>query len=620
MAICTTFRPAPAPWKSPPTSLYHRVVGICLGFFLAAGLSAAEILPVDQVKAGQKGKGRTVLAETRIEEFDVEILGVLANTTARRNVIIARLKGLNLEHTGVIQGMSGSPVYIDGKLIGAVAFSFPYSKEPIAGITPIDEMLAIADKVRVPSPSPAKLPFQGRLSLEDLYGAHADRFDSAVTFVADGAGRGAPLAVPLVFGGFSSRLIRKAEPIFSAMGFRAVAGPGGGQTIPKSPAADFTVREGDPLALQLVSGDLDVSAVGTATHVDGKNVYAFGHPLYNLGSVDYGMAKASVITVVPALDSSFKMASTGSVIGAFVQDRTAGALGEIGRVPKSVPLNLTMVEASGARREFKLRIVGDRLLTPLLANMSIAQIISAEERSLGDMTLELSGDVYLDTTPAQSIHLEDIFTGNLGSSATEASGLVTAVTYFLTNNEFQEVGIHRIDLTVRVAEEPRIAALERVWLDKYEVSPGETVLVKIFTRTFRGRSTVEEIPFQAPHLPAGSEFQLVVADTASLQQVEAGQYRSQGIVPRSFAQLVRLLNNLRKNNRIYFKLIGPRPGLFLRGEEMPNLPPGMKSLFASSRAASSLPTEISVSTLAEYQMPVPNAFRGMAVIPLRIRK
>jgi hypothetical protein len=197
---------------------------------------------------------------------------------------------------------------------------------------------------------------------------------------------------------------------------------------------------------------------------------------------------------------------------------------------------------------------------------------------------------------------------------------VTAVVYFLLNNEFQEVGLHRVDLNIRVTEEPRTAELERVWLDKYDVSPGESVLMKVFTRSFRGTTEVQEIPFLAPNLPAGSEFQLIVADTASLQRVEAGQYRSQGIVPRSLAQLVRLLNSLRRNHRIYFKLVGPKPGLFLRGEEMPNLPPAMKSLFASPRAASPPPTEITVSTLAEHQLPVPFAFRGLAVIPLRVRR
>jgi len=582
--------------------------------------AAAQILPLEEIRPGLRGKGRTVFADTKVEEFDVEILGVLANTSAKRNIVLARLRGQNLESTGVIQGMSGSPVYVDGKIVGAVAFSFPFSKEPIAGITPIAEMLAIPETSRPGGASGPKMGFTTRLSLDDLLAAHQDALPSPPDPGADHR-LAAPLPLPLVFGGFSARVVDRARPFFSALGFRPMAFPGGGgQNLPAASSPDFTVRGGDPLALQLVTGDLDVSAVGTATYVDGSKVYAFGHPLYNLGPVDYGMAKASVIAVIPSLETSFKMASTGSLIGAFVQDRTSGALGEIGRMPKFVPLNLNLTGSDGKRREFRLRVVKDRLLTPLLTNMSVAQVLGSEDRSLGDLTLELSGDVYLDTTPVQSVHLEDLFSGNLDAPVSELSGLVTAVVYFLLNNEFQEVGLHRVDLSIRVAEEPRTAELERVWLDKYDVSPGESVLMKVFTRSFRGKTEVQEIPFLAPNLPAGAEFQLIVADTASLQRIEAGQYRSQGIVPRSLAQLVRLLNSLRRNHRIYFKLVGPKPGLFLRGEEMPNLPPAMKSLFASPRAASSQPTEISVSTLAEHQLPVPYAFRGLAVIPLRIRR
>lgn len=594
-----------------------------LAVILGAGLarSATEILPLEGVKTGMKGKGRTVFAGNKVEEFDVEILGVLANTGPKRNAIIARLSGRNLEQTGVLQGMSGSPVYIDGKIIGAVAFSFSFAKEPIAGITPIGEMLAIAgDSSGKPGPGTARLPFSERVSLRDLFEAHRDYFSPPAPFEADGR-TGAAVPVPLLFSGFSPRLLDEIRPYFAGLGFsvRAASGSGAGQRTSIALDTDLNVKEGDPLAVQLVSGDLDVSAIGTATYVDGARVYAFGHPLYNLGPVEYGMAKADIITVVPAYNSSFKLGSVGSLIGAVVQDRTSGAYGEIGRVPKTVPLNITLTRESGPAREYRLKLASDKLLTPLLANLAVASLIGAEDRAVGDLSLELSGDVYLDTSPGQAVHIEDLFTGNLDRAVSDLSGLVTAVIYFLTNNEFKDVGIHRIDLNIRTAERPKSAVLERVWLDRYEAAPGETLRLKLFIKSYRGESRVEEIPFLAPNLPPGSEFNLVVADTRSLRQVELGQYRTSGIVPRSLEQLVRLLNNLRKNNRVYFKIVAARPGLFLRGEEMPNLTPAMKSLFASPRAAATAPVEISVSTLREYQMPVPFAFEGLAVIPLKIR-
>ncbi|MHB8054754.1 MAG: SpoIVB peptidase S55 domain-containing protein [Candidatus Aminicenantales bacterium] len=588
----------------------------------AFSLSATEILPLENVKPGMKGKGRSVFAGNKIEEFDVEILGILANNSPKRNAIIARLSGRNLEQTGVLQGMSGSPVYIDGKLIGAVAFSFAYAKEPIAGITPIAEMLAIAGaQPSAASSEPARIPFSTSVSRRDLFDAHRDYFTPPPSLESDGR-TGAALATPLFFSGFSPRLLDEIRPFFTGLGFLPLAASSGQNSSRSgiSLRTDLTVREGDPLAIQLVSGDLDVSAIGTATYVDGARVFAFGHPLYNLGPVEYGMAKADIITIVPAYNNSFKIGSVGDTIGTIVQDRNSGAFGEIGRVPKLVPLRLTLTRENGSAREFRLRIAADKILTPLLVNMVVSTVLSEEDRAVGDLSLEVRGDVYTDTTPGQAVHIEDLFSGNFDSAVNGVSGLVTAVVYYLSNNEFRNVGIQQIDLEVRASERPKTASLERVWLDRYEVGPGETIQLKLYLKSYRGDTQVEEIPFQAPNLPAGSEFNLVVADTKSMQQVELGQYRSSGIVPRSLEQLVRLLNSVRKNNRIYFKLVGPRPGLFFRGEELPNLPPSMKSLFASTRAGSAAPVEINVSTLAEYQMPVPFAFEGLAVIPLKIRK
>jgi hypothetical protein len=597
-------------------SLFVALLG--LGLCLSLAVAQTPILPLDQIKAGQKGKGRTVFEEDKIEEFDVEVLGVLYNIQPKKNVILARLRGKNLETTGVIAGMSGSPVYIDGKMVGAVAFSFPYAKEAIAGITPIGEMLAISeDKAKSTQFSSARTAFTSSLVLDDLFEIYKDVLASRQNFFAAGQSC-APLRIPLLFGGFSSRILDKAKSFFSRLGFYPVNAGGGGQSLDKPTLANTSLREGDPVSLQLVSGDLDVSAVGTVTYVDGNKILAFGHPLYNLGSVEYAMAKAKIITVVPALDTSFKMAATGNLVGTFTQDRSSGALGELGKMPRLVPLNVKMTGAGTGGKEFKLKVVNDKLLTPLLVNLSLSALLGSEDRSAGDLSLELEGDVFLDN--GQSVHLEDMYSGNFDASIQNLSGLLTAVVYFLTSNEFKDVGVHRIDLTVKSTEQLKLAYLEKVWLDKYEASPGESISLRVFFRTFRGESLVEDVAIQTPNLPAGSEFQLIVGDAASMHQVEMGQYRSQDFVPRSLNQLVRLLNNLRKNNRIYFKIIAFKPGLFLKGEEMPNLPPAMKSMFASPRASASSPTELAASTLSEYQLAISYMFKGLAVIPIKIRK
>ena len=595
---------------------------IC-GFLLAgalAGLAEASsiIMPLVQVKAGMKGRGKSVFEADRIEEFDAEILGVLENFQPRRNLILARLRGRGLETTGVIEGMSGSPVYIDGKLIGAVAFSFPFSKEPIAGITPIEEMLAVQPAPAGQGPGDAvHIPVQRDLTPEELLSLYRSAISPKLAAMS-AASSAIPLSVPVIFSGFSSAAFENAKPFFAGFGLQPVRAGSAGQSMEKPAISALPLQEGDAVGVQLMGGDLDMTAVGTVTYVDAGKVLAFGHPLYNLGAVDFAMTRASVITVVSGLQSSFKIAATGPMVGRITQDRTAGAYGELGKAPKLIPVNVKLEGGPFAKKEFKFRIVNDKILSPALINMALSSIVTSEERAYGNLSLEFDGDIYLDK--GLSVHLEDLFSGNYNNAGTSLSGIFAAAVYFLTNNEFKDVGIYRIDLNIRAVEEARLCSLEKVLLDKYEASPGERIQVKVTYRTLKEESLVEEISIMTPDLPGGSEFTLFVGDAAAMQQIERSQYRTQDFVPRNLNQLIRMLGNLRKNNRIYFKILAAKPGLFLRGEEMPNLPPTLKSMFSSPRASASFPTELTRSTLSEYQMPVPYVFRGGAAIPIKIRK
>jgi hypothetical protein len=398
---------------------------------------------------------------------------------------------------------------------------------------------------------------------------------------------------------------------------QSLAFPGWEQSQELIDLPDLSLKAGDPVGVQFITGDINLSATGTVTYVDGNKVFAFGHPMYNLGSVEYAMAKASVITVIPRVTTSFKITATDSLVGRFVQDRSTGVVGELGKLPRLIPVNISLQNDGEEKRNFKVKIIDDKILTPFLLNTTVASIMLSEERSLGDLSLALKGNIFLQD--GTSIQLEDLFSGNFDTSVANMANLVTAVTFFLSNNEFKDLGIFRIDLDFQVSEDIRISHLEKVWLDKYDVSPGEIIRVKVFTRSFRGERVVQDGAIPAPNLPSGSEFYLVVADTQSLQQIERLQYRSQAFVPRSLDQLIRILSNQRKNNRIYFKVLAEKPGLFLKGEEMPNLPPSMKSMFSSPRVATSAPTELTQSTLVNYQLPVPFVFQGMAVIPVRIK-
>jgi len=584
-----------------------------------AGVETSVLtLPLDQVKAGMKGKGKTVFQESKIEDFDVEILGVLYNVEPKKSIIIAKLNSDILEKNGVIQGMSGSPIYVEGKLVGAVAYSMgAFSKEAIVGITPIGEMLAISGKELPKSSFSSRLSVRKYLSLEELFELNKDFFHPRSSFTSEDQTI-SPLLVPLIFNGFSPRVFEATKPFFVKFGFNPIRGGSSGQSLEKISIPDLSLQSGDPVAIQLVEGDMSVGAVGTVTYVDGNRVLAFGHPIYNLGTVDYAMTKAKVITVVPNLSTSFKLAAPDALVGRFYQDRSSGLLGELGKFPLLVPIHIKIFDEGGGIRNFKIKVVKDQILTPFLVNVSVMNILSSEERAVGDLSLELDGDVYLDN--GMSVHLEDFFSSNFDNSVRDISNLLTAVVYLLTNNEFKDLSIHRVDLSIGAFEALKLCYLEKVWLDKYEASPGERIQIKVYYRTFRGESILQTVEIYAPSLPSGSEFHLVIGDAEAMHQIEMSQYRMEALMPRSLEQLVRILSNLRKNNRIYFKIIASKPGLFLKGEEMPNLPPSMKSMFSSPRAAASYPTELNKSTLSEYQLPLPYVFKGAAVIPIKIKK
>ncbi len=589
---------------------------LMVGLALTSLEGVQNILPVDQIEAGMKGKGRSVFLGDTIEEFDVEVLGVMRNIQPKKDLIVVRISGASIGDAGVMQGMSGSPIYIDGKLIGALSYSLgAFVKEPLALVTPINEMMAIPEKESAKSSFTPQIPIKKHLPLSELFSIYESYFYKDPTIIS-GDRTFSPISIPLVFSGFSPHVFEKAKHFFSRIGFAPMSVSISGQSQEGITIPDLTLKGGDSVGAQLVTGDLNLSAVGTVTYVDGNRVLAWGHPWFNLGTVGYTMTKAEVMTIVPKLDVSHKLTGTEIPVGKFSQDRVPGLYGELGQVPDLIPLNITLRTNKGEKR-YTVNLTEDKILTPALVNMVVSSLILSEERAIGDLSLEFSGDVYLDN--GMSVHLEDLFSGAFDMASTNLSSLVAAVVYFLMSNEFLDLSIHRIDLSIMPTEDVKYAQLEKVWLDKYDVSPGEIIRIKVYTRSFRGESAMWEGGIPVPNLPKGSEFYLVIADAASLQQLEATQYKRQPFTPRNIEHVIRMLNNLRKNNRIYFKILASKPGLFLRGEEMPNLPLSMKSMFTSPRTASSAPTELEKSTLGQLQQPVPFVFRGATIIPIKIK-
>jgi hypothetical protein len=595
--------------------------------FLAAGLPAqSRTFPVDELRAGMVGVGRTVFEGDRLDEFDVHILGVLRNVIGtRRNLILARLEGGPLAETGVIAGMSGSPVYIDGRLVGAVSYSLgQFSKEPIAGITPIAEMTEAATFAG-PRRQAARVELQMPLTPESLRDSLRQAFswmrpfaDSAADIQVLGGGTFAgglgtmlrPIATPLTLGGFDASVIDPVASVFRDAGFVPMMA-GGQMAPPDGVRQDGRLRPGDPVGVALMSGDLELGATGTVTDVDGDRVYAFGHPFYGLGPTQFPMTRAYVHTLLPSLLSSMKIASTGEVIGTVQQDRATTIAGTLGPGPALIPIRLSLTSERGTRETFNMAMVDDQLFTPLLAYLSILNTLTSYERQNGAASYVVRGTA--EVRNHGSVSFEDLFTGDQPSVG--AAAYVVGPINFLLRNAFEDVELEGLTLEIDASEQARTATLERVWIDGVPRA-GSTVDVKMLLRTYRGEEITETLPVEIPPNARGS-VSIMVTDGTRLSQWEARELQIQPLQTRGLPQMMRVLNNARKNNRLYVRLLGRDGGAVVKGESLPSLPPSVLAVMESDRNGGSF-RPLQNAMLGEWELAIGHAVIGSRTLTLPI--
>ena len=621
-------------------STRHLAVVLALLAFLAAGLPAqSPTFPVDELKAGMAGVGRTVFEGDRLEDFRVEILGVLHNVIGpRRNLILARLEGGPLAQTGVIAGMSGSPVYIDGRLVGAVSYSLgQFSKEPIAGITPIGEMTEAATFAG-PRRQAARVELSMPLTPDALRESLRQAFSWMRPFanspsdvqVFGGAGLNPgigtllrPIATPLTLGGFDATFIDPIASAFRGQGFvpvlagGATAAPAGGQAPAGAPqdsgnGASRRLRPGDTVGVALMNGDLEMGATGAVTEIDGDRVYAFGHPFYGLGPTEFPMTRAYVHAILPSLQNSLKIASTGEVIGTVQQDRFTTIAGTLGAGPSLIPVTINLTSERGTSETFTMGMVNDQLLTPLLAYLSIANTLIAYERQAGVASYVVRGTASVKNHG--NVAFEDLFTGD--SPSVGAAAYVVAPINFLLRNAFEDVEIEALTLDIDASEEPRSATLERVWIDGTRPKPGTTVDLKMLLRTYRGDEITRTLPVTIPANARGP-LSVMVADGLRLSQWEARELQIQPLQTRDLPQMIRVLNNARKNNRLYIRLIGREGGAVVRGESLSSLPPSVLAVLESDRSGGNVRPLLS-AVLGEWEIATNHAINGARTLALTL--
>ena len=556
----------------------------------APSAPAAEgFMPLSEVRPGMRGVGRTVFEGARVDEFDVTILGVLENAVGPgQSLVLARLGGGPLATTGMIAGMSGSPVFVDGRLLGAVAYAFPFGKEPIAGITPIAEMIeatrtdaprAASARWRAPSDAPLAAPL-GREAVaaalrRPVRSLVPGRLPGDVLPPALAGATMSPLALPLVFSGFEPDTFEWARGLFASLGFAPVLGGGAATTSP-GPVPDLA--PGSAVGVSLVEGDIDLSVTGTVTHVDGDRVYAFGHPFYGLGPTRFPLKKAWVYSVFPSLQVSWKIAAALDAVGTMDQDRTTAIAGRLGPAPRMIPAQVRLRSTRASERAFRFRMVDDELFTPLLAYVSLVSVLQGHERALGAATLRVDARIAL--AGGREVRLSDVVASD--QPAQQAAAVLAGPLALLVANDFERVGVEGVEVTVDAIETVERATLTRAWVDgRLPLRPGASADLKVQLRTHRGATLVRTLPVEVPKSAPSGRYTLLVADAGTMDALEQREMR-QAFVARDMAQLVRALGRLRAGNRVYARLSRPGSGAIVGGEYLPALPGSVLSVLGSA--------------------------------------
>ena len=546
---------------------------VCLSGVLYASPDES-ILPLEAIHKGMTGYGLTVFEGNRIDRFEVEIVGVLHKIAPDQDLILAKISSDVTDRSGVIAGMSGSPIYVDGKLIGALAYAWQFSKDSIAGITPIEQMMQMEGDGAGPASSTG-----ATMSSYEVIGALSNPtaealqplFDRIVAPARESASGAIPLSIPLSFSGFDRETLSRFEKPLATGGFLPV--PAGSTTSGSSSASDQPLRAGDAFAAVLAEGDFSLAATGTVTSVSDGRVLGFGHPFLSMGEIDFPMARSEIVTILPNLASSFKLSNTGQVIGSLTQDRAFGVVGYLGRVPDLVPVRFRLESPRGPKT-FEIRIVRDSTLFPLVLALSADTVVSMAQQAAGERTVVLDSVIRFNSNG--EIHLRE---GWAGVQARQAIPLYLAiVSNYLLSNEFTDVPIDGLEINLKHEDDLRTARVVEARVETPgdgELNPGDDIEIVAVLKPFRGDVFVERMKVRIPEgAKTGRAYLLVGSGTAS-NRIDFTLVPPD---PRTLDQVVDVLQRLRPSTDLTARLYEAVDGRVSAGVYHPALPPTMQMI------------------------------------------
>jgi hypothetical protein len=567
--------------------------------------TTTEILPLSQVRPGMQGYAYTIFAGDQVEKFDLEVIGIMPNFLGpKQSIILVQLKGPKVEHTGVVAGMSGSPVYLDGKLAGALSLKLGvFTKEPIGGVTPIEDVLRPE-----PQLSSESVPYQSgspQLPLPQYAAANASLPTGSAL---------EPIETPLVFSGYQPEALRQFAPQLQSYGFVAAQG---GTAAPKPD--DGHLVPGDMAGMVLVQGDTSISSACTVTAVRSNQVYLCGHPFLSLGDVQFPMARTEVVTTLSSELASTKIINVGGSIGTITGDHLTAVTGKLGPPPPMIPLDLTLM-SGGAEKKLHFEMVNHPKLTPLLMGLTVFNGLTQNSLYGEGTTLHLSGEIAVHGhAPVQ---MESTFAPGDAFSPDGVPIALSIQSVFsrLFSNTQEAPVFDRIRFRVESVPGRDSFSIESAWLEKGEAAPGETLRVRVLLRPYRGPSRVEEVTVRVPEqVSRGTTLRVIVTDGDLLNRASRGfSFPGAGGSPGGLDQLISILNRERRNDRLYVGLFAPSPTILWDDKELPNVPLDQINVLDGRPAPGSVQI-LRESLASESSIPLGGPVTGIISLNLPIR-
>jgi hypothetical protein len=562
-------------------------------------------MPLSQIQVGMHGTAYTVFQGVKPEPMEVEVLGILRNMTGPKgDIILVRLHGAKPEFTGVVAGMSGSPVYIDGKLVGAISYRIgEFSKEPIAGVTPIEKMLEINEMDKSPGGDTAQAA-SGVQTPSATAGPGAAPQLSPYQYLR-------PIDTPLVFSGFSEDAVKRFAPQFAAAGIVPVMGVGSASDA-KQPEP---IEPGSSVGAVLVRGDMDISATCTVTYIDATHLLACGHPLLNFGNVEMPMTKSTVLATLPSPANAFKIATATEQVGAFMQDRHTGILGRFGKQPQMIPVTLSFHGISSPKT-FHFEVLNNARLTPVAMMSTVYSAIQGINEYGEDTTFRVQGSVNVAGYP--KLEVSNMYAPGDGNTPTAASIATALGERFsrIFDNPYEQPKIQGVELNIDLVPERRWARLETARTDVTEARPGDEIVVETVLRPYRGERIVRQVPIKIPTSTPRGTLRILISDGDTLDRMRrTGSYFQRRMdLPSTIA----LLNKEHSNSRLYVSLLEANPQAVVEDKVMPTLPLSVINVMEGMRGTQDMMV-VGESSVSEASTPLDYVVTGQQVITVNVK-